>query len=330
MTQPTVTGAGTAIASPPHRRLGAGEKIGYALGDTATNFVWRAVIVFLPFYLTEAAGIGAAAVGVLLLVCRVWDGVSDLAMGAVADRTHTRWGKFRPWILWMAVPFGVMGVLTFTAPDLGPTGRLVYAYITYSLLILFYTMSNVPYNSLMGVMSANPAERGNISSYRFFFAFLGGLFLQGFTPSLVAAVEGKVLNGNSYRANDWIWAKIGRIYGTLNFVNRSRPVYVANNRPEWATRPSHFVLNGDHGPFLMMRWDEASRRNAWGVQYGWWHGDERCNLAFLDGSARNVASAPGDATTREWSFWMDEAAHRPRSFVWTENSLGTPPERMPQ
>jgi glycoside/pentoside/hexuronide:cation symporter, GPH family len=165
------------------------EKIGYALGDTAANFVWRAAIVFFPFFLTNAAGIEAAAVGMLLLVCRVWDGVSDLAMGAVADRTRTRWGKFRPWLVWTAVPFGVMGVLTFTAPDLSPTGRLVYAYVTYSALILLYTMNNVPYNSLMGVMSSNPTERGSISSYRFFFAFLGGLFLQGFTPPLIAAIE---------------------------------------------------------------------------------------------------------------------------------------------
>lgn len=165
------------------------EKIGYALGDTAANFVWRAVIVFLPFFLTDAAGIGPAAVGVLLLVCRVWDGVTDLAMGAVADRTETRWGKFRPWILWTAVPFGVFGILTFTAPDFGPTGRLVYAYATYSALIVLYTMNNVPYNSLMGVMSSSPAERGSISSYRFFFAFLGGLFLQGFTPSLLLAIN---------------------------------------------------------------------------------------------------------------------------------------------
>jgi glycoside/pentoside/hexuronide:cation symporter, GPH family len=176
------------VASATYR-LSAKEKIGYALGDTAANFVWRAVIVFLPFFLTNAAGIGPAAVGVLLLVCRVWDGVSDLAMGAVADRTNTRWGKFRPWILWTAVPFGVMGVLTFSAPDLSPTGQLVYAYVTYSALIILYTMNNVPYNSLMGVMSTNPTERGSISSYRFFFAFLGGLFLQGFTPPLLAAIE---------------------------------------------------------------------------------------------------------------------------------------------
>ena len=165
------------------------EKIGYALGDTAANFVWRAVIVFLPIFLTDAAGIGPAAVGVLLLVCRVWDGVSDLGMGIVADRTKTRWGKYRPWILWTAVPFGVMGILTFTAPDLSETGRLAYAYVTYSLLIVLYTMNNVPYNALMGVMSSSPTERGSISSYRFVFAFLGGLFLQGFTPPLLEALE---------------------------------------------------------------------------------------------------------------------------------------------
>ncbi|HET8656749.1 MAG TPA: MFS transporter [Longimicrobiaceae bacterium] len=169
--------------------VSAKEKVGYALGDTATNFVWRAIIVFLPFFLTDAAGIGPAAVGVLLLVCRVWDGVTDIGMGFVADRTSTRWGKFRPWILWTAIPFGILGVLTFSTPDLGPTGRLVYAYVTYSALIVLYTMSNVPYSSLMGVMSPSPTERGSISSYRFVFAFLGGLFLQGFTPPLLAALR---------------------------------------------------------------------------------------------------------------------------------------------
>jgi len=106
---------------------GVGERIGYACGDTAANFIWRAVIVFLPFFLTDTAGLGPAAVGVLLLVCRVWDGVADLAMGLIVDRTHTRWGKFRPWILWSAVPLGVLGVLTFSAPPLGATGRLAYA-----------------------------------------------------------------------------------------------------------------------------------------------------------------------------------------------------------
>jgi GPH family glycoside/pentoside/hexuronide:cation symporter len=161
------------------------EKIGYALGDTAANFVWRGVIVFLPFFHTDVLGITAAASGTLLLVCRVWDGISDVAMGVVADRTSTRWGRFRPWILWSAVPFGILSVLTFWAPDLSYTGKLIWAYATYSGLILLYTMNNVPYNALMGVMSPDPTERASISSYRFVFAFLGGLFMQGFALTLV-------------------------------------------------------------------------------------------------------------------------------------------------
>src|SRR5881227_4362594 len=131
---------------------GVGERIGYACGDTAANFIWRAVIVFLPFFLTDTAGLGPAAVGVLLLVCRVWDGVADLAMGLIVDRTHTRWGKFRPWILWSAVPLGVLGVLTFSAPPLGATGRLAYAYVTYG------DRKSTRLNSSHGLLSRMPSS----------------------------------------------------------------------------------------------------------------------------------------------------------------------------
>lgn len=202
-------------------RLTTREKIGYAVGDTATNFVWRAVIVFLPFFLTDAVGIGAAAVGVLLLVCRVWDGVTDLLMGAIADRTRTRWGKYRPWILWTAVPFGLVAVLTFSAPDFGYTGKLIYAYATYSALVLLYSMSNVPYNALMGVMSPSPIERGTISSYRFFFAFLGALFLQGFTPPLLTALSDPARAAgraaSAFAAGGLAWFE-GAFYGFLAAV----------------------------------------------------------------------------------------------------------------
>jgi glycoside/pentoside/hexuronide:cation symporter, GPH family len=212
--------ASAARTAVPYR-LSPGEKIGYAVGDTATNFVWRAVIVFLPFFLTESVGIGAAAVGVLLLVCRVWDGVSDLAVGAVADRTTSRWGKYRPWVLWTAVPFGLVAVLTFYAPPFGETGRLVYAYVTYSALVLLYSMSNVPYNALMGVMSASPTERGSISSYRFFFAFLGALFLQGFTPPLLAAItdpaQAAARSASAFAVGGLAWFE-GAFYALLSAI----------------------------------------------------------------------------------------------------------------
>jgi GPH family glycoside/pentoside/hexuronide:cation symporter len=107
-------------------------------------------------------------------------------MGTIADRTNTRWGKFRPYLVIMAVPFGIMGVLTFTAPDFSDTGKLVYAYITYNLLMMMYTAVNVPYSALMGVMTPNSAERTVLSSYRFVAAFVGGLIVQGSVLGLVS------------------------------------------------------------------------------------------------------------------------------------------------
>jgi glycoside/pentoside/hexuronide:cation symporter, GPH family len=167
-------------------RIGVAEKICYALGDTATNLVWRTLMVFLPIFYTDVFGLSAAAVGVLLLVCRYLDGITDLGMGLIADRTNTRWGKFRPWILWSALPFGAMTILTFTTFDLTPGAKLVYAYATYTGLILAFTASNVPYSALTGVLTPDPSERTSISSYRFFFAFLGGLITQGLNIPLVA------------------------------------------------------------------------------------------------------------------------------------------------
>ncbi len=171
--------------APPSEQISVKECIAYGVGDTATNLVWRTLMVFLGFFYTDVFGISAAAVGTLMLVSRFGDGLSDLFMGVVADRTQTRWGKFRPWILWMAIPFGVMTVLTFTTPDLGSSGKLIYAYLTYNGLILVFTASNVPYSALMGVMSPDPAQRTRIASYRFVGAFVGALLTQGLNESLV-------------------------------------------------------------------------------------------------------------------------------------------------
>ena len=117
-------------------RLSVREKIGYSLGDTAANFVFQAMMVFQLSFYTDTFGITAAAAGTLFLVVRFWDALFDPLVGIVADRTDTRWGKFRPWILWTAVPFGVMAFLTFSTPDFGPTGKLIYAYVTYILLMM--------------------------------------------------------------------------------------------------------------------------------------------------------------------------------------------------
>lgn len=195
-------------------QVGTWEKIAYGLGDTATNLVWRTLMVFLPVFYTDVFGISAAAVGTLLLVCRYFDGITDLIMGLIADRTDTRWGRFRPWILWSTIPFGIATVLTFTAIDATPGGKLLYAYVTYSALILAFTANNVPYSALTGVLSADPVERTSISSYRFFFAFLGGLLTQGLNVPLVAFFG----NGNDVVGYSWTMTLFAVISVLLLFV----------------------------------------------------------------------------------------------------------------
>lgn len=151
------------------------EKIGYALGDTAANIAWRTIGPFLPIFYTDVFGLGTAAVATLLLVIRLGDGITDLLMGTIADRTKTKWGKFRPWLLWTALPFGIALVLQFTTPNMGLTGKLIWAYATSIFYILMYTANNVPYSALMGVMTSDIKERTELSSFRFFGAYFGGI-----------------------------------------------------------------------------------------------------------------------------------------------------------
>ncbi|HEY8484313.1 MAG TPA: MFS transporter [Longimicrobiales bacterium] len=159
-------------------KLSVGEKVGYAVGDAAANLIFQTLLVFQMAFYTDTFGLSAAAVGTLLLVVRMWDAITDPIMGVIADRTNTRWGKFRPWILWSAVPFGIMGCLAFTTPDLGYTGKLIYAYLTYGVLMLVYTINNLPYSALSGVMTGDVAERTSLSTYRFVFAMLAAFAVQ--------------------------------------------------------------------------------------------------------------------------------------------------------
>ncbi len=165
-------------------RLSFGEKAGYALGDAASNFYWKTFEFFIIFFYTDVFGISAAAVGTMMLVTRVLDAVADPIMGTIADRTRTRWGHFRPYLLWFGLPLAAGGVLTFTTPHLGSGGKLVYAYITYCLLMLLYTAVNIPYSALMGVMTPNSKERTSLASFRFVGAFSVAVLVQYCTPSL--------------------------------------------------------------------------------------------------------------------------------------------------
>lgn len=172
------------------QKLSFKEKAGYSFGDAAANFVFQTMLIFQLGFYTDVFGITAAAAGTLLLVGRFWDALFDPFMGVVADRTNTRWGKFRPWVLWSAVPFAIIFVLAFTTPDFGPSGKLVYAYVTYILLMTIYSVNNLPYAALNGVMTGDVNERTSLSSYRFFFAMCASFLVQGFTLPLVAKFGG--------------------------------------------------------------------------------------------------------------------------------------------
>lgn len=149
------------------------EKIGYGFGDMASSMFWKLFGAYLMIFYTDVFGMPAAMVGTMFLVTRVWDSVFDPIVGVIADRTNSRRGKFRPYLLYLAIPFGMIGALTFYTPPFGDTGKIVYAYITYSLMMMVYSGINVPYASLLGVMSPNPNERNTLSTFRMMFAYIG-------------------------------------------------------------------------------------------------------------------------------------------------------------
>lgn len=160
-------------------KLSVKEKIGYSLGDMAANFIFQTMLALQLSFYTDTFGLSAAQAGTLFLVVGLVAAVMNPVMGLIVDRTNTRWGKFRPWLLWTAVPFGIIGVLTFTTPNLSPGAKVAYAYTTYILLRLIYTVNNVPYATLMGVITGDPDERTSLSAYRQIFANSAGFIVQG-------------------------------------------------------------------------------------------------------------------------------------------------------
>ena len=178
-------------------KLSLGERIGYGLGDAGFNFYWIIIGSYLSFFYTDIFGISAAAAGTMFLVTKIVDACTDPAMGAIADRTNSRWGKFRPYLLFGAIPMAGAAILTMTTPDLGDTGKVIWAYATYTLMMLCYTIISTPYSSLAGVITADADQRNSIFGIRFFFAYATGTIVGLSTPSLAAsfATEGDPASG---------------------------------------------------------------------------------------------------------------------------------------
>jgi glycoside/pentoside/hexuronide:cation symporter, GPH family len=192
------------------QKLGRKEKIGYAMGDIATNFFFQSMILYQTRFYTDTVGLSAVAVGSMFLVLRLADAVFDPVIGALSDRTRTRWGNFRPWVLWTAVPFGLIFWLVYVTPNVGPQGKLIYAYLTYTLVMMLYSANNTPYSALMGVMTPDASERSSLASYRFVGALVGQFIIQALPLPLVA----KFGQGDSARG----WAVTMAIFGGLIIV----------------------------------------------------------------------------------------------------------------
>ncbi|MBB1298413.1 MULTISPECIES: MFS transporter [Pseudoalteromonas] len=199
------------------------EKVGYAMGDAGANLVWRGALAYLAVFYTDTFGISAAAAAMLFLVVRLSDGVTDIIMGMIADRTQSRFGKFRPWILYSAPFLGLFMVLCFTTPDFSTTNKLIYAYVTYIGLTLAYTVSNVPYSALMGVMTPDDTERTKLSGFRFAGAFTGGLLVMGFLPELVAFFGGGD-NAKGYQLTMYLFASLLIILMIITFATTKERV----------------------------------------------------------------------------------------------------------
>ena len=191
------------MINPTQLKLSFKEKVAYGFGDAGCSMYWKIFSMYMVYFYTDVLGITAAAAGTLLLVTRIWDTTNDPLMGLISDRTTSRFGKYRPYLIYASIPMAAIGVLTFTAPDIGMTGKLVYAYATYTLMMMAYTVVNVPYGALLGVMSPNPKERTQLGSFRMVFAFAGSMLVLGIAEPLVSLFSSMDMAGDNGEAFGW-------------------------------------------------------------------------------------------------------------------------------
>jgi glycoside/pentoside/hexuronide:cation symporter, GPH family len=231
------------------KTLSFAEKAGYSLGDGAANFVFMSMILFQLSFYTDTMGIAAGIAGTVLLVGRFWDAFFDPVMGVLADRTQTRWGKFRPWVLWTALPWAVAMVLAYTVPGLryGPT--LIYAVLTNMLLMTLYSANNTPYSAMTAVMTGDVNERTSLSSFRFVAAMIAQLIVGGFTLPLVAKL-GRGDNARGWQLTMGLWAVVCVVCFVVTFLTtreRIQPV-----KQEQASIRESFGTLVKVGPWIAM------------------------------------------------------------------------------
>ena len=180
----------TATVAPRAQTLTALEKLGYSVGDLAANLIFQTLLTFIAFFYTDVYHIPANTAATIIFAGGLAGACFNPIMGLIADRTHTRWGKFRPWILWTALPFGAISILAFSTPDLGPDGKVIYAALTYVLLMLIYSANNLPYSALSGVLTGSMADRNSLSAYRFVAVMVAQFIIQVLLLPLVFILGG--------------------------------------------------------------------------------------------------------------------------------------------
>lgn len=242
-----------------HDKINLKEKIGYGLGDAASSMFWKIFSMYLLFFYTDVFGIAPAVVGTMFLITRIWDSCFDPIVGIIADRTKTKWGKFRPYLLWVAVPFAVIGVLTFYTPDFDEKGKIIYAYVTYSLMMMIYSLINVPYASLLGVMSSDRKERTTLSSYRMVFAFGGSLLALWLIDPLVNYFGGSLNSKTGWLATIAVFGLITTVFfWACFFFTKERVKPIENEQSNlkedlkdlWKNRPWWILLGAGIGTLV--------------------------------------------------------------------------------
>jgi GPH family glycoside/pentoside/hexuronide:cation symporter len=241
--------AGPATSDAPRPGAASGdalswrEKVSYGIADMGFNFYWTNVATFLLIFYTDTFGISAAAAATLMTVIKLVNAFTDPMIGAAADRTSTRFGKFRPYLVWMAIPLGAAAVLTYTTPDLEGDAKLAWAYGTYLLMMVCYTCVNIPYNALSGVMSADPQERSTINGLRFIFAFAGSTLVTAATPSMVAWL-GAGDDQRGWQLTMLAWGVAASLMFLITFLNtRERVAPLPGQRSDVARDVRDLVAN---------------------------------------------------------------------------------------
>ena len=212
------------MMSQATERLSVVEKIGYSLGDLAANLIFQTLVTFIAFFYTDVYQLPPAQASAVILVCGILGGVIFTPiMGVIADRTQTRWGKFRPWILWTSIPFGVGALLAFSTPDLEPNGKLIYAFATYLFLVLMYSANNLPYSALSGVITGNMKERVSLSSYRFVAVMVAQFVIQVLLLPLVL-ILGDGDKAEGFKQAMTIFSIVGVVFFIITFLTTKERV----------------------------------------------------------------------------------------------------------